>query len=83
LIEQLPPYRVGIATALGWTTEVRFPAGARNFNVILYHLKLMVTHITKIIRSSYNIRKENALEGAAESLTITCTPEDGQLGRNM
>jgi 1,2-phenylacetyl-CoA epoxidase PaaB subunit len=38
----------------------------------------------QIIRDNYNRRTETALQWAEKSLTIiTCTPEDGQLGRNM
>jgi hypothetical protein len=42
-------------------------------------IKLMVTHITKIITTgNYNRRKENRNTMAAESLTIiACTHEDG------
>jgi fatty acid desaturase len=43
-----------------------------------------VPHITKITGDNYNGRKENRITANNRILTITaCTPEDGQLGRNI
>jgi hypothetical protein len=42
------------------------------------------THINKTIRGNYNTTKENGITVSSRILDHkTCTPEDGQLGRNM
>jgi hypothetical protein len=41
----------------------------------------MVTHIAKITRGNYNRRKDTRI--TVSSRILTCTPVDGQLGRNM
>jgi hypothetical protein len=42
------------------------------------------THTTKITRGNYNRKKENRITVSSRIHDHnTCTPEDGQLGRNM